>query len=202
MSPARSGSPAHAGSPDRSVRPALVEDATAITRIQLAGIGRVLTAAGAAAPEPGGTGPGAAGPSAEAVREQWRATLAGPPPQGCHTLVALHGHAVAGFASCGPAAEVGPVPGRDRAIPAGTEILALEVDPDFARSGHGSRLLAAMVDIVHPATLRVWVGAGDDARVRFYQSAGFAPAGLRRRLRAGEGTELVEHLWWSELPRV
>jgi ribosomal protein S18 acetylase RimI-like enzyme len=180
-----------AARPDRSVRPAVAEDADAVARIQVRGIRAAIQA---------GLGPQGEAPalSTGAVRERWRTTLEAAAPSGCHTLVALHGSAVAGFLSCAPGPALGPVPGDQGDVPAGTDILALEVLPDFARSGHASRLLSALVDIARPHVLRVWVTAGDDAHTRFYQGAGFAPAGLRRRLAVG-GRAVTEHLWWSRL---
>ncbi|WP_043534211.1 GNAT family N-acetyltransferase [Actinomyces polynesiensis] len=174
-------------SPDRSVRPALAEDAPAIARIQVAGIREAVGAAlGHEAPAIDG----------HSVEDTWRATLDRPQPAGHHTLVALHGHGVAGFAACAPGEVLPPTGGRPDPIPEGTDILSLEVDADFRRSGHGSRLLAAVVDITRPRTVRVWILAGDDVRVRFYQGAGFSPAGVRRTLATGDGA-VIEHLWWS-----
>ena len=145
----------------------------------------------------GGT-PGESAPRIpeDTVRAQWASTLSAPRPEGCHTLVALHGLGVAGFLSCAPAPALPPQGGRTDEIPAGTEILTLAVDPDFTRSGHASRLLAALVDITGAPSLREWVTAGDEAHVRFLSSAGFAPAGLRRSLEVGPAP-LVEHLWWT-----
>lgn len=180
-----------AASPDRSVRPAVDEDAPAIARIQVAGIREAVGAGldgGEAPPVP-----------RAAVEATWGTTLGRPQPAGHHTLVALHGHGVAGFAACAPGEALPPTGGRPEPVPAGTDILALEVDRDFRRSGHGSRLLAAIVDITRPASLRVWIVAGDDVRVRFYQGAGFSPAGVRRTLTTGAGS-VVEHLWWSRVP--
>lgn len=171
-----------------------MEDAGAIARIQSAGIREAVLA---------GLGKDAEGPVPEVsesdVEETWNRTLGTPRPAGHHTLVALHGHGVAGFAACAVGEALPPAKGRPAPIPAGTDILALEVDRDFRRSGHGSRLLAAIVDITRPQSLRVWIVAGDDARVRFYQGAGFTPAGIRRTLSTGVG-DVVEHLWWSLVP--
>lgn len=178
---------AHAATPDRSVRPALVGDAGAIARIQCRTLESLLVdAVGESAPRI----------PEDTVRAQWASTLSAPRPEGCHTLVALHGLGVAGFLSCAPAPALPPQGGRTDEIPAGTEILTLAVDPDFTRSGHASRLLAALVDITGAPSLREWVTAGDEAHVRFLSSAGFAPAGLRRSLQVGSAP-LVEHLWWT-----
>ena len=178
---------AHGATSDRSVRPALVGDAGAIARIQCRTLEALLV---------GAVGEGAPRIPEDAVRARWERTLSAPRPEGCHTLVALHGHQVAGFLSCAPAPALPPQGRRREEVPAGTEILTLAVDPDLTRSGHASRLLAALVDITGAPSLREWVTAEDEARTRFLSSAGFAPAGLRRSLAVGSGT-LVEHLWWT-----
>lgn len=187
---ARGPAPA-AAPPDRSVRPALPADAAAIAVIQVRGIRAAL--------EAGLDGVGTAPVlPVDAVADRWRATLSAPQPAGCRTLVALHGAAVAGFIACAPGEAVPPSPGRDDPIAPGTDILALEVVSEFGRSGHASRLLAALVDVARPVTLRAWVTSGDEAHTRFYQSAGFGPAGVRRRLDVA-GRAVVEHLWWSQV---
>lgn len=138
-------------------------------------------------------------PAVTELTHQWEQTLSVPAPRGCHTLVALHGREISGFASCAPVGPSEPIRGRGESIPGGIEVLNLWVDPAFTRSGHASRLLAAIVDVTAAPTLHVWVAAGDETRIRFFESAGFAPAGLRRahRMGAGAGDLLVEHLWWA-----
>ncbi|MPV38686.1 GNAT family N-acetyltransferase [Georgenia subflava] len=94
-------------------------------------------------------------------------------------------------------------PGTAGADDAGSvgEILALEVPAAFGRRGHGSRLLAACVDLLRDQGVRrvqTWAVQGDDARTRFLSQAGFAPAGLRRTLDVG-GHELVETCWYAEI---
>ena len=83
------------------------------------------------------------------------------------------------------------------ADPPEAEILALEVDPARCRSGHGSRLLAACVDILRQQNaghVMTWAVQGDDPRARFLSSAGFAPLGLRRKWQVGSGT--VSQIAW------
>lgn len=169
---------------DRTVRPALPSDAEAIARLQYAALQQILTEELL--------------PPSQEIQVQWEATLAQPAPQGCATLVAIHGTQVAGFALALPGKPIDEIPRKRPAIPAGTEIAALEVAPDFQRSGHASRLLSAVKDTVGVNNLRIWVADADEARQRLVQSAGFAPAGVRRRL--GEGEHAVtEHLWWAEI---
>lgn len=87
------------------------------------------------------------------------------------------------------------------------DISSLAVDPDHARQGHGSRLLAAIADTakafgqdtgLKPTEMRVWLIAGDDSNTQFFNGAGFAPKGLRRSYDVA-GQEVIEHLWWAEL---
>ena len=66
------------------------------------------------------------------------------------------------------------------------------MDPDFRRAGHASRLLAAIADLT-TGQLRVWVGADDEERQRFYSSAGFAPSGAVRAI-GGQ----TQHMWWAQ----
>lgn len=169
---------------DHTVRPALASDAPDIARIQYAALTGLI--------------PNANLPSEEQIAEQWQATLNTRPPQGCATLVAIHGTSVAGFALAVPGDPIPEIPGKRAQILAGTEIAALEIDANFHRSGHASRLLSAVKDTVGVNNLRIWVADTDEARQRFVQSAGFAPAGVRRHLKTGKETR-IEHLWWAEL---
>lgn len=127
---------------------------------------------------------------------QWQRTLARPAVPGYGVFVALHGGRVVGVGAGQPAAALAPGPGRDQQVPAGTELLALEVDRRFRRIGHASRLLAAMAREFAPPALTAWVVAGDDAHVRFYQAHGFRPAGVARRLHVAD-THVTEHLWYA-----
>ncbi|WP_175953851.1 GNAT family N-acetyltransferase [Schaalia sp. Marseille-Q2122] len=184
---------------DRTVRPARPEDAEAIGAIQRAAleshIEAVLNAAQAAESMSDVI---AALPDARAFQEHWAQTLTAPAPEGCHTLVAIHGQSVGGFICAIPGEELPEIPDKRPAIPAGTEIVALEVNAHFQRSGHGSRLLNALAETCGAPNLRIWVGAEDEARVRFLQSAGFTPSGLRRQLQM-PGAVADEHLWWTSL---
>lgn len=85
--------------------------------------------------------------------------------------------------------------------PAQAEIGALEVSPAHRRQGHGSRLLAACVDLLREAgatRVQTWIVDGDEARTRFFASAGFAPAGIRRHLEVGADA-LTEICWYSDI---
>ena len=123
----------------------------------------------------------AGGPSG-AVRGQ--AASAGGPPG------VVRGQAVS--AGGPPGAAPVQTGGAPAAVP--TQIYELVVEPRFCRSGHGSRMLAAVADLVGGA-MRVWIDARDEARQRFFSSAGFAPAGAGRTI--GDGH--TQHLWWARV---
>ena len=208
--PRRSGGPR--SHPDTSVRPAVPGDERAIAALQW-GAWRVLLT---------GEELAAQGLSEERLRAGWEAALSSPRPASAALVVALHGNSVVGFALAGPDDEAGadrgqasvaggppgavrgqagaadgppgaaPVQtgGAPAAVP--TQIYEFVVEPRFCRSGHGSRMLAAVADLVGGA-MRVWIDARDEARQRFFSSAGFAPAGAGRTI--GDGH--TQHLWWA-----
>ena len=208
--PRRSGGPR--SHPDTSVRPAVPGDERAIAALQWGAWQALLT----------GEELAAQGLSEERLRAGWEAALSSPRPASAALVVALHGNSVVGFALAGPDDEAGAVRGqasvaggppgvvRGQAVSAGgppgaapvqtgaapaavpTQIYELVVEPRFCRSGHGSRMLAAVADLVGGA-MRVWIDARDEARQRFFSSAGFAPAGAGRTI--GDGH--TQHLWWA-----
>ena len=165
---------------DVSVRPAVLEDAPVIAAIQLAAwrathserLGEALSRLDEAALVPG-----------------WTQAVAQPPGPDHRVLVACAGDRVVGFAAVRPVGE-------------GTgEVLALEVHPVERRSGHGSRLLAACVDLLRQDGARqlvTWVLDGDEARVRFLSGAGLGPDGRVRELDAG-GEPVRERRWAAEI---
>ena len=89
--------------------------------------------------------------------------------------------------------------GQAKEIPAGVEVATLYVHRSFRRSGHGSRLLAAIVDTLQPASLRMWLAPEDTLMLRFLQGSGFLPAGLKRSFMFDEALQVRrdEHLWWA-----
>ncbi|SED85934.1 GNAT family N-acetyltransferase [Ruania alba] len=120
----------------------------------------------------------------------WRSAINEPPSAKHRMLTACDGPKVVGFAALAPAPQT-----RETG-----EIVALEVDPEHARAGHGSRLLAACTDIlrVTGAThLRAWAIEGDSAREDFLSSAGLEPIGVRRVLEVAESR--VHEAAWSAL---
>ncbi|MCG2803565.1 MAG: GNAT family N-acetyltransferase [Cellulomonas sp.] len=165
-------------SADLSVRPAIAGDEEAITAIQLAAWGqshaerlgpRVLAQLDAAA-----------------MTASWRVAITAPPGPGYRVLVACAGPRVVGLAS------VVPVPAQDAELGAGGLVLAFEVAPGDQRAGHGSRLLAAVVDLVRldgGGHVQTWVLTDDEARIRFFSQAGLGPDGAMRSLTTATGPE-------------
>lgn len=137
-----------------------------------------------------------AGPDDEAGVVRGQAVSAGGPPGAVRGQAGAAGGppgVVRGQAvSAGGPPGAAPVQagGAPTAVP--TQIYELVVEPRFCRSGHGSRMLAAVADLVGGA-MRVWIDARDEARQRFFSSAGFAPAGAGRTI--GDGH--TQHLWWA-----
>ncbi|MPV49567.1 MULTISPECIES: GNAT family N-acetyltransferase [unclassified Pseudactinotalea] len=164
---------------DASVRPSVDEDAPLLGRIQAAAWladGRVPASAEELV-------------DAAAFSSAWAAAIASPPSAKHRMLTACEGATVVGFAALAPADEETG------------EIVALEVDPDHARAGHGSRLLAACADILRQtgATgLRTWIPVGNEGRIGFFTAAGFGPTGTRRTFDAG-GTEVAQEAYGAQL---
>lgn len=185
---------------DVSVRPATPEDEAAVTRVQL----RAWRASHADV-----LGAGALESiDVLAVRARWAEAIGSPPSPAHRVLVACDGPRVVGFAATAPggtgAADEPGAGGRDdAAAPApGVEVLALEVDPDHQRGGHGSRLLAACVDLARGDGARwvsTWVLDGDPARERFLAGSGLGPDGGERTLAAGPTGAVRESRWVAEI---
>jgi len=160
---------------DVSVRPARVEDVPAIARVQ---VGTWRTAYADLLPA---SVLDAA--TVERAQAEWEAAVASPPSPAHRVLVAVDGTELVGFAAFGPAD-----PGEDDADGPDGQIHALLVEPRWGRRGHGSRLLAATVDLMREAGVAralVWVVEGDPASTRFYASAGWERDGWVRTLEDG-----------------
>ncbi|MDM7856128.1 GNAT family N-acetyltransferase [Cellulomonas alba] len=172
---------------DVSVRPAVPGDELAIAQVQLAAwrdthadvFGTALDDL-----------------DAEAISAGWHESITAPPGPGYRVLVALAGPQVVGFAAVAP---VAAPEGEAR----GGVLVALEVTPTAQRGGHGSRLLAAVVDLLREDgadQLHTWVLDGDDARARFLRESGLGPDDVAREVVAGtlpDGTHRTvnEHRW-------
>ncbi|WP_207203735.1 GNAT family N-acetyltransferase [Actinomyces minihominis] len=140
------------------------------------------------------------------IEATWNSTIALGDEQKRGVLVATDSGEVVGFAafavSEGEAEAESVVPGLPFEVPTSSaQILVFEVAPSHRRIGHGSRLLAAIADILRPQGVPgmvVWIVGEDQDRVRFFRKAGFAPVGVRRGADTGVG-EVVEHLWFAAL---
>lgn len=105
-------------------------------------------------------------------------------PGGHRLLVAYAGDTLVGYAALGPSSDPDARPGS-------AEILALEVDPPHRGAGHGSRLLAAVVDTAGDSGLTelvIWVPLVAERRRAFLMSAGWGPDTAYRDLDTGAGT--------------
>lgn len=124
------------------------------------------------------------------LARRWSAAIEAPPSPQHRVLVAVEQAEqsyLVGFAASGPADEEALAPGEpaealaDRVV-AVTDLL---VEPRWGRRGHGSRLLAASVDLWREdghATAVAWAFDGDQATRKFLTSTGWEPDGAARAL--------------------
>lgn len=161
---------------DASVRPARAADAADIARMQLS---TWRTAYADHVPDDV-----LAATTEDQATELWRRAVDEPPGPAYHVLVALERDTLVGFAALEPG------PDDDAAA----LVTTLLVEPRWGRRGHGSRLLAAIVDHARAdrrSTLQAWVLERDRASTGFYESAGWARDGWVRTLEP-DGTALRE----------
>jgi len=155
----------------------------------------------------------------------WQGAVSAPPSPRHRVHVAVGDGIVAGFVASAPVepAPVASAPvehdgtgddgtGSDGTGDDGTithasavELVALEIDPLHQRRGHGSRLLAAVVD-THRGDgtdrLHVWVHVDDAPRAAFLRGAGFAEDGARRRRALVGGDPEDSRAVWPEVRMV
>jgi GNAT superfamily N-acetyltransferase len=165
---------------DVGVRPARRADAAAVADIQV----RAWRQAYRDLLPPEALAEVTAPAAREMWRERWTDAVTSPPSPRHRLLVAVASDLVVGFAAHAPAEDD---PDHDPAVTA--ELLTLLVEPMHARAGHGSRLLAATVDLLREdgfTTLITWVFERDEVVRAFLGSAGWAPDGSARDLDMGE----------------
>ncbi len=120
----------------------------------------------------------------------WREAIEAPPSARHRVLVAVEQAQqsyLVGFAATGPADEQALAPGEKPdalgdGVAAVTDLL---VEPRWGRRGHGSRLLAATVDLWREdgfTAAVAWAYEGDPATRKFLASAGWEPDGAARAL--------------------
>jgi GNAT superfamily N-acetyltransferase len=119
---------------------------------------------------------------------RWTAAVETPPSPRHRVLVAVEQAEqsyLVGFAASGPADEQALAP-EEEPLPADVVAFTdLLVEPRWGRRGHGSRLLAASVDLWREdgfATAVAWAYDGDPATRKFLGSAGWEPDGATRAL--------------------
>lgn len=117
-----------------------------------------------------------------AAAEAWRSAITAPPTPRHRVLVAEEGETLVGMAASGPAEDADLSPAVD------VELVALCVQPEHWRRGHGSRLLTAAVDVARGDGFRhsyAWLPATDEGGRAFLVGAGWAPDGVHRQVDAG-----------------
>lgn len=164
---------------DVSVRPARPADAAEIGRLQVATwqIGYATILPRAVLVE-------LSIPEAAAA---WLEAITAPPSPRHHVFVALEQEWVVGFAVTAPADDLE----ADDPEPATTVAIGpLLVEPRWGRRGHGSRLLAAAVDVARIDGMTraiAWLPEADATSRAFFASAGWAADGYARALDTGSG---------------
>jgi GNAT superfamily N-acetyltransferase len=122
------------------------------------------------------------------MAHRWRDAISAPPTTRHRVLVAVESadqEYVVGFAAIGPADEAAMAPEEAPLAEDVASITDLLVEPRWGRRGHGSRLLAAAVDLWRAdgfAAAVAWAYDGDVATTKFLSSAGWAPDGVTRAL--------------------
>jgi GNAT superfamily N-acetyltransferase len=124
----------------------------------------------------------------EYLARGWREAIIESPSDRHRVLIAVEqgeSSYVVGFAASGPADDQALAP-EER--PLGADVAAITdllVEPRWGRRGHGSRLLAASVDLWRDDGFKsavVWVYDADAVMRRFLGSAGWEPDGATRAL--------------------
>ena len=192
--------------PGGFVRPARAEDLTAIGQVQAATMLASLEAGHTAehsAPLPQGVRAMIAAP---VIAAGWEAAVTEPPSPEHHVLVATTAQAdaasrtVVGLLGLAPTQSMDAEGHVDEAGVQAVEVTALGVEPASQRRGHGSRLLAAAVDLARQDGARAlvaWAVRGDESVSLLLSSVGMAPTGAHRVLGVGEG--ITEDCWAASL---
>ncbi|MBX6355962.1 MAG: GNAT family N-acetyltransferase [Micromonosporaceae bacterium] len=125
------------------------------------------------------------------LARRWHEAVSDPPSSRHRVLVAVEraeggGSFLVGFTASGPADQDALAPDEERALgPEVAAITELLVEPRWGRRGHGSRLLAASVDLWREDGFTkavAWVYERDVATRGFLASAGWEPDGAARAL--------------------
>jgi GNAT superfamily N-acetyltransferase len=123
----------------------------------------------------------------DAAEAAWRPAVESSPSPKHHVLVALEGQWTVGFTASGPASDLEPADvDPETTITVGPLI----VEARWRRRGHGSRLMAATVDLAREDGMTravAWVPESDIGTREFLMGAGWSPDGLVRALDTGTG---------------
>lgn len=123
----------------------------------------------------------------EAALAAWAAAIGDPPSPRHRVLVAQENATVVGFAALAPADDLEP----DEPDPETTVAIGpIVVEPRWGRRGHGSRLMAAAVDLSRADGMTraiTWIPEQDNVSREFLIGAGWALDGLVRVLDTGAG---------------
>jgi GNAT superfamily N-acetyltransferase len=131
------------------------------------------------------------GLDADWMARRWLASIEAPPSPRHRVLVAVEEadrSYLVGFAATGEADEAALAPDEDKQVVLGHHVAAITdllVEPRWGRRGHGSRLLAACVDLWRTdafTTALAWAFEADVATRRFLTSAGWDLDGTTRAL--------------------
>ena len=169
------------------VRAARAADAPGLAQVQIASWQRSLSGLVPDAVIAELTSAAAAGQ----FTERWRQAVSSPPTSKhrVHVAVAAPGSPeLLGFAAAGPATDEDLWPATDG------ELYELHVVPVAAADGHDGRLLHAVADAFAEdgfSTGYTWTLAGDEARIGFLETAGWAPDGTRASLDMGVKVPVV-----------
>ncbi|GAA4591746.1 GNAT superfamily N-acetyltransferase [Actinoplanes octamycinicus] len=119
----------------------------------------------------------------------WTEAITAPPSARHRVLIAVEqaetAEHVVGFAAAGPADEQALAPEEPPLPPSVAAVTDLLVEPRWGRRGHGSRLLAAAVDLWREdgfGAAVAWVYDSDTVMRKFLESAGWEPDGAGRAL--------------------
>ena len=164
---------------DVSVRPARASDIAEIARIQVEtwqfSYADVLPAHALASL------------TVDAATEAWGPAVTAPPSPQHHVLVAVEGEWTVGFTAFGPADDLQDEDAEPKTT---VSVGPLIVEARWRRRGHGSRLMAATVDVARGDGMTralAWVPESDTGTREFLLGAGWSPDGLVRALDTGGG---------------
>ena len=123
------------------------------------------------------------------LTQSWAEAIESPPSPRHRVLISVEqnesANEVVGFAAAGPADEQALAPEEPPLPDDVAAVIDLLIEPRWGRRGHGSRLLAATVDLWREDGFKravAWAYEQDQAMQKFLASAGWEPDGAGRAL--------------------